>query len=121
MENMVDSSSTQILTDLLLLLATVVSGLLANYVRAKTKANMVAGGTQRLGHLIDLARTAVVAAEKFIGSGNGAEKLLYATGAVQTAAKAVGIKVTEAEASAVIHAALAELDGIFSENVPEAA
>lgn len=105
------SDTTQALLDVLLLLVTVGAGMLTKYLKGRLQQS---GAPQRLSNLLDMARTAVVAAEKFIGPSKGAEKLFYATAALRACAKQVGIKVTDEEASALIHAALAELDGILS-------
>jgi hypothetical protein len=91
-------------------------------VRAYIKTKLT---PERLAHVQDIARIAVRAAEQIgedygalltqgqpEGTTAGAAKLKFATQAVYAGAKRLGIKLTEPEIDAAIHAALREMNGL---------
>ena len=96
-----------------------VLGLLAKAANDWLQANIT---PTKLAHVSDLARVAVLGAEKL---GNevlsGPNKYIAAEMALKAGAKRFGIKLTDAEASAYIHSALAELTGLPSDQPAEAA
>lgn len=89
-----------------------VLGLLAKAANDWIKANIT---PQKLARVSELAHIAVVGAERF-GQGlqaiTGPEKYAVAEMALLKGAKRLGVKLSDEEASAYIHAALAELTGL---------
>lgn len=73
-------------------------------------------GPERLSNATALAQRAVIAAERVKVGGvklDGPTKYEYASTALTTAAKAVGIKLKPEVANALIHSALAEVEEVF--------
>lgn len=96
----------------LLAAAPVVIGGLVPVVRAWLKRDFT---QPQVAHVTDIARGAVRAAEKLatlVPGTTGAAKLSFASDVVVTGAKRLGIKLTENEVLAFVHAALVELDNV---------
>lgn len=77
----------------------------------------------QLAAVVELARTAVQAAQEYgvAQDFDGATKLQYAKSALQAGAKKVGIKLTDAELSSFLHAALREMKQVAALTMPAAA
>ncbi len=88
-----------------------VLGALAPFVRAWVLTKLT---PERLAHVNDIARIAVRAAEKLGDdtSASGQQKLNYASEVLVTGAKRLGIRLSQDEVLAFIHAALREMQQV---------
>lgn len=99
--------------DLVAILAAVLAAVLP-LVRAWIQANVT---PQRIATVGALAQTVVIAAERLsfgkAGALTGEQKFDYASNALVSASRRLGVRLKPEEASAYIHAALAQLDAAF--------
>jgi hypothetical protein len=109
-------------------LAAIVAAVLAAvwpFVRAWVQAKLT---PQRVAHVMDIARIAVRAAEKLgddlaaagVTAATSASKLNYAADVVVSGAKRLGVKLTQDEVLAFVHAALREMEQVDYSALPVA-
>lgn len=99
------------MNEAILTLATSIVGLVAYFVRQWITANIK---PRQLQTVLDVARTVVAAAEK-IGEEFGVDgkaKYDFAQQVLQSSSKKIGVKLTDGEAFAFIHAVLKEVDSL---------